>query len=284
MTPKAIHPFLVACLLCLPLKAQKPGTQSDDGIDPVEIEKAIAQFNRLKGESRKEANEVTVVLESPSDTSKPIEVDEPVEKPVLVTGKLPRKEAEQEAMNAPAPELTVEQEAQESGEVAETSDVAEAARETLDTAERSKPGLEVRVESIRPGKGKINPDEIVLRASFPAKPLSEAPQGWTLARSEDAPEFKRDVELQAGTSISLSIRPHLLAPAVDGASVFEVREPGFKAAEAYLQKETVSAILGTAVVQLDEDSKKIGKVIENLHQILSSLPKLERPSEDTNNP
>ncbi len=150
--------------------------------------------------------------------------------------------------------------------------------------ERSEAGLEVRVESIRQGSGKIDPDDIQLKASFPAKPLSGAPDGWTMSRSEDAPEFKRNVELQPGTSISLSIRPHVLAPAADGVTNFAIREPGFETLNGYQQKDTVSAILSRSVVQLDEDSKKMGKLIEDLQLILGSLPKPETQPEDSDNP
>ncbi len=302
MKIEATYPFLLTCLLCLPLKAQIPGSDADQGIDPAEIEKAIAEFNRLKDNEREKANEVTVVLDPPSEAppkarevvledelpenTEPSQevMEQPADKPVLVTGKPPQQASEADAMEVPETEVAVEPEV-EADSLSDFEPLeGQQAEPALEEPERSKPGLEVRVESIRQGSGQIDPDDIQLKASFPAKPLSEAPPGWTMSRSEDAPEFKRNVELQPGTTISLSIRPHVLEPAADGLSNFAIREPGFETINGYQQKDTVSAILGRSVVQLDEDSKKMGQLIEDLHLILASLPKPEAQPEDPANP
>jgi hypothetical protein len=142
----------------------------------------------------------------------------------------------------------------------------------------AEPALEARVESIRKGTGAIDPSQVKLKANFPAKPLATAPKGWKLERSEQAPVFRKDVELQPGTTITLSIRPHVLAPDADGSQTFSVGEPGFEAAQGYLQKNTVSSILGTSVAQLDRDSLQLGNAISELHRLLASLPKPPEPA------
>jgi hypothetical protein len=167
-------------------------------------------------------------------------------------------EAEPELQEEPTPEL-----------------VAEAETEIQEPETPSDPELEVRVESIRKGSGLIDPSQVKLKASFPAKPLSSAPEGWVLEKSEQAPVFRKDVELKPGTTISLSIKPHILTPASDGINSFSVGEPGFEASQGYLQKHTVGSILGTSVAQLDNDSLQLGNAISELHRLLASLPKTE---------
>ena len=131
------------------------------------------------------------------------------------------------------------------------------------------------VESIRKGTGKLDPEKIKLRASFPAKPLANPPAGWIMEKSKDAPTLLREVEIQPGTVISLDIKPHVLIPNADGASIFAVTEPGFDPLSGYRQEQTVSAILAKSVVQLDEDAKQLGTALSELNRILSSLPNPE---------
>ena len=264
---KATPIIILAFALCSPLGAQtlKPKVISDD------VQKAIDEFNRLRDEGRKKANEVTVVLPPPA----PVESDEteaeaeteseaaPVErKPVLVTGK-PSEELVSETIEEPAPV-----------ELPEADPVVpEVAAPPV--AELEDPGLEVRVESIRKGTGKLDPEKIKLRASFPAKPLASPPAGWIMEKSADAPVVIREVELQPGTLISLDITPHILIPDADGSGVFSVTEPGFDTLGGYRQERTVSGILAKSVVQLDEDSKQLGTVLSELQRLLSSLPQPE---------
>ncbi len=139
------------------------------------------------------------------------------------------------------------------------------------------PGLAVRVEKLQAGAGQIDPAQVKLRAPFPAKLLAQTPSGWRLESSETAPPFTREVELSPGKSITLSVRPHLLVPEADGAGVFQVAEPGFEAALGYRQDATVGAILATSIRQLDDDSKQLGTAIEQLQQLLVSLPQPEAP-------
>ena len=80
------------------------------------------------------------------------------------------------------------------------------------------------------------------------------------------------MEISPGNKITLTVRPHLLVPVADGAASFSVSEPGFEAPLGYSQTATVSAILADSIRQLDEDSKQLGTAIDQLQQILVSLP------------
>jgi hypothetical protein len=133
----------------------------------------------------------------------------------------------------------------------------------------------VRVEKLQTGTGNIDPSQVKLLAPFPAKPLAQAPAGWRLEASENAPPITREVELSPGNKITLTVRPHLLVPDVNGTSVFNVPEPGFDASLGYRQNATVGAILAHSVRQLEDDSKELGAAIDQLQQLLVSLPKPE---------
>jgi hypothetical protein len=141
------------------------------------------------------------------------------------------------------------------------------------SAPPSRQGLAVRVENIQIGIGGIDPSQVKLHAPFPAKPFAKAPAGWCYKPSENAPPFTREVELSPGNRITLTIRPHLLVPEADGTNVFNVREPGFDALLGFHQNATVSAILSHSIRQLEDDAKQLGITIDNLQQILVSLPK-----------
>ena len=250
MTAKHMLAIALACHFPAQLTAQNLETEDESPKLSKEVQKAIEEFNRKKSSGEPMPNEVTVVLEPPAPVAiaPPAKEDDSEKKPVLVSGK------PQEA----SPEETPE----------------EAAIEEL-----PEPGLEVRVEQIRSGKGSIDPDQVSLKASFPAKPLSVTPDRWLLEKSDFAPAFKRDVELQPGVVISLNIQPHVLAPQVDGADTFSVPEPGFDPALGYRQTATVAAVLGKSITQLDEDSKQLGVLLSDLHRLLGSLPQPELESE-----
>ncbi|MES2922282.1 MAG: hypothetical protein V4819_12090 [Verrucomicrobiota bacterium] len=136
-------------------------------------------------------------------------------------------------------------------------------------------GLAVSVEKLHTGKGSIDPSEVKLFAPFPAKPLAQPPAGWHLDASSSAQPFTREVELAPGTTITLTIRPHLLVPDADGATVFTIPEPGFDNKLGYAQTATVGANLSNSIRRLDEDSKQLGAAIDSLQQLLVSLPKPE---------
>ena len=136
-------------------------------------------------------------------------------------------------------------------------------------------GLAVRVEKLQTGTGMMDPSKVKLVFPFPAKPLSQTPAGWSLKSSSSAPPFTREVELSPGNKITLTIRPDILVPDADGASVFSVPEPGFDPTLGYRQNATVATILARSIRQLDHDSIELGAAIDKLQQILVSLPKPE---------
>ncbi len=235
--------------------------------DPQEdpVQKAIREFNQADGGK---PNEITVDLTSPEkkatedSTEKPATPPPAGESPVLVTGKPPEgTELVKEGETAPA-----------ESPPAEPSPEEPAAEEP---APKPRAGLAVRVEKLQTGTGSINPAQVKLLAPFPAKPLSQAPAGWRLESSENAPPFTREVELAPGKKITLTVRPHLLVPDADGAEVFSVQEPGYDPSLGYRQDATVGAILSQSIRQIDEDSKQLGAAIDNLQQLLVSLPKPE---------
>ena len=254
--------------------AQDLETEDENIPGSDEVQRAIDEFNRLKREDKSKDNEVTVVLDPP-ETSAPLdtapEEEETVETenaeknpPVLVSGKPP------EPLDETSDETTDK-----------TDNTAEAISLPL---EKEQTGPNVRVQSIRTGSGEIDPDKINLRASFPVKPLSDAPSGWQLVPSENAPSFSKDVEIHPGTVIALSITPYVLSPDADGINTFSVSEPGYEPGNSYSQEKTVGAILGQSIEQLDQDSIKMGNIISDLHQLLASLPKPETPEELTEKP
>jgi hypothetical protein len=155
-------------------------------------------------------------------------------------------------------------------------DPLENTQETKPSAQEPPPkpadDLTVRVENLQSGNKRIDPSEVKLLAPYPAKPLSLAPAGWQLDATNDAPPFVREVELSPGSKITLTIRPHVLIPDADGENAFAVAEPGFEPSLGYQQTSTVGSILANSVRQLDEDAKQLGNAIENLQQLLVSLP------------
>jgi hypothetical protein len=160
-------------------------------------------------------------------------------------------------------------------------DLPPEASEPARDKETSKPsqGLAVRVEKLQSSKGSIDPSQVTLLAPFPAKPLVAPPAGWRLVSSENTPPFTRMVELSPGNQITLTVRPHLLVPETNDASLFAVPEPGFNPSLGYLQNTTVASILSHSIRQLDIDSKHLGATIDTLQQILVSLPKSETTPE-----
>jgi hypothetical protein len=264
---KAFFPILLCVAMTYPAIGQSLG---EDAELTDKVQKAILEFNKRKENTETEpAKEVTVVLplpETPPDQeyevpplATPVEEDAvegepPAEsKPRLVTGKPPAGEPEETP--------------------AELSEGEPAAPVESLTAETE--GLGIRVEPIREGKNGAIPGEIKLKASFPAKALSTTPDGWVLDKSVQAPAFIEEVNLRPGKTVSLSISPHVLTPAADGENTFGVVEPGFDSSKGYLQTNTVSAILGNSIVQLDRDALLLGTAISDLHQLLASLPKPE---------
>lgn len=132
-------------------------------------------------------------------------------------------------------------------------------------------GVRVEVEA-GSSTAQVNASDIKLLAPFPAKPLSPPPPGWKLVHPEDVPPFSKKVELASGSTVTLSIRPHVLVPDADGDAVFGIREPGFDPAAHYSQKNTVGAVLADSIMSLDANSDRLGAAAKRLDELLTSLP------------
>ena len=133
-------------------------------------------------------------------------------------------------------------------------------------------GVTIKVEPGKDGSAKVDAAAVKLLAPFPAKPLFQAPAGWRLEHPDDVPAFVEKVPLANGTTISLSIRPHVLVPDANGDDVLAVTEPGYDPALRYAQTGTMSAVLSASVERMEEDSVKMGAALERLGQLLASLP------------
>lgn len=263
---------LAVCLLAATLPAAGQNVRAEPEEDPVQA--AIREFNLR---DRSKPNEVTVVLDAPDEV--------PPKAAVLVTGTPPD---EAELVNPEENEPAGHEDEPPSPAADEpdkdSADTAEPAAEELAEPEPSAPekGLSVRVEKLQTGAGRIDPAQVKIAAPFPAKPISRPPAGWKVMDSEQAPELTREVELAPGSTITLTVRPHVLVPDDDGSTVFSVAEPGFDNSLGYAQDATVGAILSQSLLRMDEDSKRLGSVVDHLQQLLVSLPKPEAPDSSAN--
>ncbi len=263
-----------------------PAQDADPGSipDAEQIQKAIDEFNRSR---KAKPAEVTVVLPPPGKTEaahdkteeapRAIAVeDKPAnKKPVLISGKPPEARKDE-----PAKPLEPESEQQ----IPDTVAIPETTETPAETPETPAEPISVRVESIRSGSGKIDPNDIEIKSSFPTKALIPAPSGWKLESDKNAPAFSRQVEIKPGTFISLQITPHILSPEADGAKIFSVTEPRYDYQKGYQQDQTVANILESSISQLETDSLKMGSVLSELHRLLASLPKPETSASNTNPP
>jgi hypothetical protein len=244
-----------ACLTCwIPVHAQSVPEEPT----PDSVLEAIREFNRR---SKSVPNEVTVVLEPPADD----EAAQPTSEPLLVIGKPPENLEKSDA------------EEKKEEEDSEPSTLEEGIEKQPVPEPEPEKGLSITVEQIKTGTGTVNPDDVKLNAPFPAKPLSPPPTGWRLDTLENTPPFSREVEISPGTKITLSIRPHSLLPEVDGVSSFSISEPGYDPALGYNQTATVGAALAKSIDHLDEDALRMSAVIDQLQQLLVSLPKPAEP-------
>lgn len=245
------HLLLPALLLSsFPLApAKAPPVSSDDKMS-AEVRAAINKFKASRGAAEKpsiESDNPAPVAELVAPEPSPTESQSPP--------------ADEVAPASPAPVA---------------APAVQAATETPEPPATETPeppaSLSVKVEKLQTGQGAIDPKSVTLHAPFPAKPLAAIPAGWHLAASTAAPPFLRTIELAPGASITLNIRPHLLAPDADTATTFAIAEPGFDSALGYRQAHTVGAVLAASIQQLDEDSKQLGNAIDQLQQLVMALP------------
>ena len=114
--------------------------------------------------------------------------------------------------------------------------------------------------------------DIRLLAPFPAKPLSQAPAGWKLIHPDTTPPLSQKVQLSNGSTLTLSVRPHVLVPDADGKETFALMEPGFDPEHGYAQKHTVGAILADSIDQLEDQAARLDAASRRLSELLDSLP------------
>lgn len=134
-------------------------------------------------------------------------------------------------------------------------------------------GISTDVRKIESDDRPLDISSIKILAPFPAKPLAHAPAGWRIEPSAQIPPFTEEVELEKGKTITLSVKPHVLVADTDGFLSFTIPEPGYNTDLEYQQNATIGAILAGSIRQLDEDSKKLSSALEQLDQLLISLPK-----------
>jgi hypothetical protein len=243
-----------------------PWIAAQSSMDPDKAGSFMNIIEELQVAGTGKPNEVTVVLPPPDEA--PVAAEEPPSKEV------PSNEASPPAEDAGKDELQPAEDSEKPEEPTEVSSPADAeVPPAEDNAPKDpKPGLAVRVERLQAGSAEIDPAKVKLLAPFPAKLLARSPEGWVIESSESAPPFTREVELSPGKRITLNVRPHLLVAQADGSNVFQIAEPGFDAGLGYRQNATVAAILSTSIRQLEDDSRQLGTVIDQLQQLLVSLP------------
>ena len=260
-------PFTILCLagisaaFAAPKEAPKEEPKTASEILDENGASTITGLRPANGRGFRKANEVTVVLDPPSE-----------QKPAPPSEEKPAEPAPTPAADtaAPAPPALIEN--LDAIPVPATKPEPEKTAPPAGSITR-KQGVTVRVEKLQTNSGTIDPASVKLRAPVPAKPLTAIPAGWKLDSTGSAPPFTREVEISPGSKITLSIKPHVLIPDADGATTFPVTEPGYNTALGYQQNGTVGGILAASVHQLDDDTRRMGEAIERLQQLLVSLPK-----------
>ncbi|MGD7653488.1 MAG: hypothetical protein ACQCXQ_09765 [Verrucomicrobiales bacterium] len=252
---------ILTCVSLLTLAAgQAQNVQLAPEEDPVQ--KAIREFN---SRDTSKPNEVVVVISRPElESPAPADHARPNVEPAVGNRTEPTT----------ASETTSATDDATSADSAEPTLVKIKSPSLPDTPKQKK-GLAVRVEKLHDNGQDFDASSVKLRAPFPAKPLAQPPAGWRIETSANTPPFTREIELEPGKSITLSVRPHLLVPEADGIRSFAIGEPGFEPSLGYQQATTVSAIISRSVRQLEDDSRDLGVAIDTLQQILVALPQPE---------
>ena len=123
------------------------------------------------------------------------------------------------------------------------------------------------------GAAKKGTQEPRITAPWPAKPDQNIPNGWKLVPApESLNDFKISVNLEDGQTVHLTMTPFVLAPRKGGSVIAAVVEPGFDPVQFDQQEKTMGALLSSATIQLEQKEKQAAVVIDQLQQLLSSLP------------
>lgn len=229
---------------CLALLAIIPIHAQDDP-----VQEAIRIFENSRD---KKPAEVTVVLEPPAESP------DPSTDPSTDLNPPPEPSASAEA---PAPTLP------------DTPSPAPPSAPLAETATDQPTGISVSVRKLEAGGRPLDTSKLKVLAPFPAKPLAPPPHGWLIEPSDNIPPYSREVELEPGKTVTLSVKPHVLIPNADGFDTFIVPEPGYDPTLEYKQNATIGSVLAGSLRQLDADSKQLGFALDQLQQLLISLPK-----------
>lgn len=157
-------------------------------------------------------------------------------------------------------------------EASDDSPVLIKIREPMETADE---GIRLQVDEASDDSEVVTYEEDAkITAPWPAKPDENIPDGWELSPApENLVDYKTSIVLENGKSISVTMTPFVLVPKNEDSSVVRIQEPGFDATMLNEQDATMGALLGSATQQLEEKEKQTATVINNLQQLLSSLPK-----------
>jgi hypothetical protein len=229
-------------LLCLGLLVISPCQAENDP-----VQEAIRKFENARN---KKPPEVTVVLEPPTEA------------PDLPPATDPQPEITEDSQHSPSPPITPD-----------TPPADTPALPATDTTPIQPTGVSVSVRKLESGGRPLDTSTLKILAPFPAKPLAQPPHGWLIVPSDNIPPYTRELELEPGKTITLSVKPHVLVPDADGFNSFIVPEPGYDPALEYQQNATIGAVLAGSLRQLDSDSKQLGSALDQLQQLLISLPK-----------
>lgn len=139
-------------------------------------------------------------------------------------------------------------------------------------------GIQIQVEKTtgKPGVRQNN-GKVKVYSPWPAKPISPPPAGWKFAPApKGTTPYRTQVKLDSGNTLDLSITPYVLVPVADGRSAIKIAEPGYVAAEKFVQRNTVGAMLQQSTAEIENHEKHAADAIRRLQQLLSSLPRQQQ--------
>lgn len=168
-------------------------------------------------------------------------------------------------------ELTEEAELQDEP-VSDAPIIDEQAEEDLDQVV-PEPAVTVKIEL--PKQIKLADAEtsgFKLLTPWAPKPMQSPPIGWRYIPARRGKAYPVEVTLATGNTLSLSVTPYTLVPELSD-DVVQAREPGYQTERGYQQVHSISARLQTATTNLEQAGRSLDKSIENLSELVDSLPK-----------
>jgi hypothetical protein len=134
--------------------------------------------------------------------------------------------------------------------------------------------VEVMVEATSSPHHRTAPSEMRILAPFAPKLPAALPAGWRLVRDPGAPDFRKEVSLPSGGSITLRIKPLVLVPDADGITSFAIQEPGSAPGPGGKQPEPIASILARSNAGLQRDAAELSATLDSLRRLLVSLPNI----------